>query len=335
MRDVGITTTLPVEVILAAGRRPVDLNNRFIGSDRAQARVELAEQRGFPRTICSWVKGLYGTILEDGIRTVVGVTQGDCSLTHALLEVLHTEGVEVVRFEYPYDRDEATLEREIARFEKAFGVRRAATEEVRADLAPARADLAAVDEAMGHGLRAGLSQRAHLAILSGSDLGGDAERFASDVAALREELEGAEARDREFAGVRLALAGVPPIVDGLFEHTERRGARIVVSEMAREFAMIRPGAASVVAQYGAYTYPYDVFYRVEELGRVCRRRRVDGVIHYVQSFCYRGVQDRILKESIGLPVLTLECDRPGPLDGSSVTRLEAFIEMLDEKRGGK
>ena len=72
-REVGITTTLPVEVLLAAGLAPVDLNNRFVASDRAAARVELAERRGFPRNVCAWVKGIYGTMIEEGIPTVVGV----------------------------------------------------------------------------------------------------------------------------------------------------------------------------------------------------------------------------------------------------------------------
>ena len=37
---------------------------------------------------------------------------------------------------------------------------------------------------------------------------------------------------------------------------------------------------------------------------------------------------------MGVPVLALEFDRPGRLDGRSLTRLEAFIEVL-EGRGLK
>jgi benzoyl-CoA reductase/2-hydroxyglutaryl-CoA dehydratase subunit BcrC/BadD/HgdB len=327
---VGITTTLPIEVILAAGRRPVDLNNRFVAGGRAKARVELAETRGFPRTVCSWVKGLYGTVLEEGITTVVGVTQGDCSLTHALLEVLQTEGVEVVRFEFPYARSEESLDAEIARLEATFGTDRSATERERASLVSLRADLARIDEAMAGCRGAGLASRAHGALLSGSDLdGGERERFESAVHAFADEIERSPAAQ---GPVRIALAGVPPIVDDLFEQVEEAGGRIVLSEMAREFAMVRRGQGSIVEQYAAYTYPYDVFYRADTLKAACSARAVEGVVHYVQSFCYRGVQDRIIRERIGLPVLTLECDRPGTLDGSSVTRLEAFVEMLNERR---
>ncbi|HEC79751.1 MAG TPA: 2-hydroxyacyl-CoA dehydratase, partial [Firmicutes bacterium] len=40
---VGITTTLPVEVIFSAGMVPVDLNNMFIGREDAYQMVEGAE----------------------------------------------------------------------------------------------------------------------------------------------------------------------------------------------------------------------------------------------------------------------------------------------------
>ena len=52
MRRIGITTTLPVEVVYAAGCVPVDLNNIFITSPDAPRLVAEAEQKGFPRTAC-------------------------------------------------------------------------------------------------------------------------------------------------------------------------------------------------------------------------------------------------------------------------------------------
>jgi len=325
-RTVGITTSVPVEVLLAAGAVPVDLNNRFMASGRAPERVELAERRGFPRNVCAWVKGLYGTVIEEGIRTVVGVTQGDCSLTHALLEVLQTEGVEVIPFEFPYSRDAGALEREIARFEERFGVSRDGSEKAREGLAPLRRDLAEVDRRMGAGLGPGLAARAHALLLSGSDFGGgDPGPFAIEVKAFLDEAEGAAGKSADRP--RLALAGIPPIVDDLFEHVERLGARVVLSEMPREFAMSRP-AESIVSQYLAYTYPYDIFHRLSGLLNETTERSARAIVHYVQSFCFRGVHDRLLREGAGVPVLTLECDRPGALDGRSVTRLEAFMETL-------
>ncbi|MBN2712774.1 MAG: hypothetical protein JXR97_10150, partial [Planctomycetes bacterium] len=59
---VGITTTVPVEVLFAAGRVPLDLNNIFVADDKACQLVERAEQAGFPQSTCAWIKGLYGVI---------------------------------------------------------------------------------------------------------------------------------------------------------------------------------------------------------------------------------------------------------------------------------
>jgi len=79
---VGLTTTIPVEVILAAGLVPVDLNNMFITAPDAKQRVARAEAAGFPRTICAWVKGIYTSLRENPeFRTVIVATQGDCSYT--------------------------------------------------------------------------------------------------------------------------------------------------------------------------------------------------------------------------------------------------------------
>jgi hypothetical protein len=46
---IGFTTTIPVEVVLAAGFRPVDLNNIFIG-DADLSRMVGGGGRGPPRT---------------------------------------------------------------------------------------------------------------------------------------------------------------------------------------------------------------------------------------------------------------------------------------------
>ena len=60
---VGLTTTIPVEVVLAANLTPVDLNNLFIADPLALARVSQAEAAGFPRTLCAWIKGIYAALM--------------------------------------------------------------------------------------------------------------------------------------------------------------------------------------------------------------------------------------------------------------------------------
>ncbi|MCP4363728.1 MAG: 2-hydroxyacyl-CoA dehydratase, partial [Planctomycetes bacterium] len=57
--SVGITTTVPIEIIFASGRVPVDLNNIFITDDDPSWLVEKAEGAGLPRNNCAWIKGLH------------------------------------------------------------------------------------------------------------------------------------------------------------------------------------------------------------------------------------------------------------------------------------
>jgi benzoyl-CoA reductase/2-hydroxyglutaryl-CoA dehydratase subunit BcrC/BadD/HgdB len=75
-----------------------------------------------------------------------------------------------------------------------------------------------------------------------------------------------------------------------------------------------------------------VFGRIADIRREIERRRIHGVIHYVQAFCFRQMEDLILRKTLGVPVLTLEGDRPGPVDARTATRLESFLEMLASRQ---
>jgi len=119
---VGFTTTIPLEIVIAAGRRPVDLNNIFITDPACQSFIDEAEMAGFPRNCCGWIKGLYSAALHHGIREIIAVTEGDCSNTKALMEVLQLQGIATVPFAYPYDRSPTALKLEIDRLAEHFGV---------------------------------------------------------------------------------------------------------------------------------------------------------------------------------------------------------------------
>jgi len=322
-RVVGITTTVPMEILLAAGLRPLDLNNAFITSDDPGTMVAEAERAGFPRTMCAWVKGLYAAVHRLAVRRVVAVVEGDCSNTQALMEILESEGVEVVDFAYPWRRDAAALERQLARLAERFGTSLAAAEAVKTQLDPVRATVHEIDRRTWETGQVTGAENFYWTV-NCSDFLGEPDRFDAEAQAFL-----AEASRRPPAGgpVRLGLLGVPPICTDLFERLAEMGAAVVLNEMPRQFAMPGP-SATLLEQYSRYTYPYDIFFRLDDARRECRRRGVTGVVHYVQSFCYRQLQDRLVRERMGLPVLTLECDRPGPLDAASRTRLEAFIEML-------
>ena len=119
MHRIGITTTMPIEIVLAGGCIPIDLNNLFISQDCMRL-VHEAEIQGFPRNFCSWIKGIYSITLQEKISHIIAVTQGDCSNTQALMETLSLEGVTTIPFAYPYDRDQELLKLQMERLLRAF-----------------------------------------------------------------------------------------------------------------------------------------------------------------------------------------------------------------------
>ncbi len=330
MAEVGLTTTIPVEAILAAGETPVDLNNIFITDPDPQALVNQAELDGYPRNACGWIKGIYAAALRRGIEKVVAVTQGDCSQTHALMETLQAAGVEIIPFAYPYDRDRQLLAAQIQRFMDHFGVNEDQVQRAREKLRPVRELVGRIDElTWKEGKVAGAEN--HYYQVCCSDFNGDVETFFQEAQQFYQE---ASQRPARQAPIRLGFMGVPPIITDLYEFTESRGAPVIFNETQRQFTMIDSLDEDLVTQYQRYTYPYDVFGRIADVNRQVKLRRLDGVIHYTQTFCFRQIEDLLIRPRVNCPVLSLEGDRPGPIDARNKLRLEAFVEMLS-MRGGQ
>ena len=129
--------------------------------------------------------------------------------------------------------------------------------------------------------------------------------------------------------LRLAYIGVPSVyARELYPYLERHGARVVFNEIQRQFAMPRPGK-SLAEQYSSYTYPYSIYQRLGDIKTELQRRKVDGIIHYVQAFCHRGIGDIIFRDTIDLPILTLEGNNEFFLSNHIKTRIEAFLDMLE------
>lgn len=320
---VGFTTSIPVELLFAGGHVPVDLNNVFIGSESPAELIRTAERDGFPRNCCGWIKGIYGVVREHGFRDIVAVTQGDCSYTQALMEVLRHRGVNAVPFAFPFDRDPAFLDNELRKLAERFGARMEDGELWKKRLDRVRAAAHEIDRLTWQtGQVAGGEN--HLWLVGCSDFEGDPDRYESRARAFLAE---ASSRPPRPAGPRIGFVGVPPIVSGLHEAFEETGASVVFNEVARQFAM--PGRSSTLAeQYLGYTYPYSIFERLEDIRAEIARRSIDGIVHYVQSFCFRQIEDILLREEIGIPVLTLEGENPGPVDERTRIRIQAFVEML-------
>lgn len=322
-RAVGITSTVPLEVIFAAGLEPVDLNNRFITHRKRRVMVERAEASGFPVNICAWIKGIYEYAIEAGIRRVVGVRQGDCSNTHALMEAFEDAGIETIPFDYPVSRDAGDLRKAIAEFARWLGTNPQAAEKMRRAMSGLRGKLEYLDElTWREGKVTGTEN--HIWLINSSDMQGNWKVFEKSLDGF---LDRAGRRRTSPRRPRLGFVGIPPVVDDLHEVLESRGAAVVYNEFQRQFSM--PGKhGSLVEQYLSYTYPYGTSERIKDIANEAARRKLDGVVHYVQSFCFRQLADRAVRNALRAPVLTLECDRPGQLDARSLTRVEAFLELV-------
>ncbi len=327
MKKIGITTTVPVEVLMAAGYIPIDLNNLFIASADYNKYIDIAERDGFPKSMCAWIKGIYGACLENGITEIIGVTEGDCSNTKVLLEVLKSKGVKGHPFAFPHSHTRESVHREIEKFMGMFGVSMDEVEKIRQKINILRKDAVRLDELTYlEGKADGFEN--HLFQLCLSDFDGDMERYGI---LLRSKVEEIEKRDENSKRLRLGYLGVPPMQGDLHHFVEKFDARFVYNEVQREFAFPRAiEAENIFEQYYDYTYPYDMEYRLRDVIEQVKERKLDGIIHYTQAFCHRAIEDIILKERLDIPILNIEGDKLNTLDARTKLRLEAFLDMLHD-----
>ena len=219
------------------------------------SRVSAAEEEGWPRTVCAWIKGIYTTLqLQPDIQTVIVVTQGDCSNTHALMELLEAEGRAIIPFQFPYPRNRELLQAQIEDLIIACGTEWLAVIRTWRQLAPIRAGLAELDRLTWETGQVSGAQNFQWLIAS-SDFNSNLETFDRE---LDEVLAAARCRPCRRDGVRLGLIGIPPIFTDLFVYLEELEAQVVFQEIPRQFSM--PYACrDLTEQYLRYTYPYDIF----------------------------------------------------------------------------
>lgn len=329
MKKIGITTTIPIEILLAADCQPVDLNNVFITDPSPERLVSTAERAGFPLNCCSWIKGIYGVCLERGIDTVLGVTTGDCSNTIMLLEVLKLKGLKVIPFAYPDRPDTRRMQRTLQELAAEMGTTLEAAGKIRDELKEGRRRALELDRLTWEaGLVSGGEN--HQWLVAASDFNQDYGEYCRQ---LGDFLAGCRRRaPYPDDWLRIAYIGVPSVYGrDLYQYLEANRARVVFNEIQRQFAMPEPGE-SLAEQYSRYTYPYSISGRLEDITAELRQRRVDGVIHYVQAFCHRGIGDIIFRDTLKLPILTLEGNDDFSLTHHVKTRLEAFLDMLAHRR---
>ena len=313
-----------MEVIFAAGHIPVDLNNVFITND-SSAKVQNAELKGFPRTFCSWIKGNYIAALSTNPDLIIGIVEGDCSNSNSLLDIFTEDHFPVYRFSFPADKNYEDLDKEITRLEDYFGVSRKETLQAKQRLDKIRRKLIILDEwTWKERLVSGLEN--HFWLVNSSDFMGNPDRYESKLDAF---LTKAKKRDPLPAKLRLAYLGVPPIYKNIYETIIELGGDVLFNEVQRQFSMpyLLP---DIVSQYLAYTYPYSVFDRLQDIKRELERRQIEAVISYTQSFCHLQLDNLLLRKHIDLPFLTLEGDQPEDIDARTLLRLESFFEVHSE-----
>ncbi|AKL96370.1 benzoyl-CoA reductase/2-hydroxyglutaryl-CoA dehydratase subunit, BcrC/BadD/HgdB [Clostridium aceticum] len=328
MKRVGLTTTVPVEILLAAGVRPVDLNNIFVTSGKALDLIEAAEIDGFPRNICAWIKGLYATAIAEEIDTIIGVTEGDCSNTKSLIEVWQSKGIDVISFGFPQKRQYEEMLQAVDGLMRHFQVNIEAVEEIKRKLYPIRQRVKYLDELTWKYNKATGFEN-HLWQVSCSDFNGDPQQFLVDLEKVIGSIE--KRTPFEDKEVRLGYIGVPPIVEDLYTLIENNQGRVVYNEVQKAFTMAENNVDVDIHQmYLNFTYPYDLQTRLRDIKTAIIERKLDGMIHYTQSFCHRGIEDIVIKKELDLPILTIEGDLPGKADARTKLRIESFLDMLKD-----
>ncbi|MCF7912840.1 MAG: 2-hydroxyacyl-CoA dehydratase [Candidatus Cloacimonetes bacterium] len=325
MMKIGFTTSFPLEPLLAAGHQVIDLNNIFITGKSVEL-VLKAEKQGYPRNICSWIKGIYGAAAGAEFDYVMGIIQGDCSNTHSLLMNLADNGQKILYFSFPFDRDKTKLAKEIEQLENYFGVNRAQTMKVKANLDKIRRKLVTLDELTWQSGQV-TGEENHYWLVNASDFGGNYRNYEAELDVF---LAKAKMRELSKPKLRLGFLGVPPIFSDLYEYLESEGAQVVYNEIQRQFAMPYL-KEDIVEQYWHYTYPYSINERLADIRIEVERRKLDGVISYTQSFCHRQIDNILIRKYLKVPVLTLEGDQPGVLEARSKLRIESYLDMLRYK----
>ena len=286
MKKIGITTTVPIEILLAAGYQPVDLNNVFITDSNPDKLINIAERTGFPLNCCSWIKGIYGVCVSHGIDTVLCVTTGDCSNTIMLMEVLELKKFKVIPFAFPDKPDTVKVQYALEMLAESLGTTLTDADKVRDELKPTRRLTGKLDELTWRDNHVS-SYENHLWLLSTSDFNRDLYKYQHQLKQLIEECE--QRRSYPDNWLRLGYIGVPPVfASDFYNYLEANEAHIVFNEIQRQFAMPAPGK-SLAEQYKNYTYPYSIYGRVKDIKKETKRRQIDGIIQIGRASCRERV----------------------------------------------
>jgi benzoyl-CoA reductase/2-hydroxyglutaryl-CoA dehydratase subunit BcrC/BadD/HgdB len=323
---VGLTHTIPLEILVASKRQTQDLNRLFLDDTNPQGLLEEAELAGFPQQVCNTTKGIYGAALRHGINELIVATASNCSHPGALIDILSLHDIKIVPFHYPQDRSPDSLAHEIKKLARHFNASPVEINQARIRLNTIREKVHEIDRLSWQENKVSGAENHHY-LLATSDMKGEPERFEREVDQFLGKLDKRQPRKET---VRLAFLGAPPLCSNLYETLEELGARVVYNEIQHQTSM--PYLCdSLVEQYRSFTPTYDIFTRLEEIGQQLEIRQVHGIIHSPTTSCSGRVEDLLFRQQLKLPLLTLRTDRVGPLDTHSRMLVTDFNNRLQEQ----
>lgn len=343
----------PEELVLAADGISIGL------CGGAQFTVPTGEQV-LPRNLCPLIKSLVGFKLDricpyfQAVDFLIGETT--CDGKKKTWEILD-EYVPTYVMELPQKKEPADLalwEGEINRLREEIEHRsgcQITTDRLATGIRQANARRAALE-------RLYRARQADPAPISGKDsllisqlaFFDDPERFTDQVNALCEELEERIAKGEGISqkgAPRLVITGTPMALPywKLHHLVETAGATIVAEETCtgtRYFAgqvaedgqtveeQVKNLAQRLTAINCACFTPNPG--RAEDILRLVRETKADGVIYFSLQFCQPfGVEGRLVEKALqeaGVRVLRLESDYSEEDTGQLQTRIEAFLEMI-------
>lgn len=169
-----------------------------------------------------------------------------------------------------------------------------------------------------------------------------AERFSELVRIVLEEADKSDSSPTAQVGAPIILSGIVPEPMEVFDALVEMGARVVADDFASCGRRLYPAGLSdePFRRMGERlqggppdpTRGSPIQARIQHLLKLVRERGAKGVVFYDVKFCEPEQFDvPLLREALkenGVPSIALEVDLSAQLSGQTVTRLEAFVEML-------
>lgn len=327
----GLSSTLPIEVIYAAGRFPVDLNNIFITSKNTDEILKSAHNM-LSRTICAWTLGVLTEAVSLKLPECVIVTEGDCAHTIPMLAILRDNGISTIPFEFPIDREFSKIKAEILKLIKHYKISVSDCEAVKEKFDKTRMILKEIDE-LTYKENKVTGFENHLFLISASDFETSPDEFHKKALKF---LGSARKRQSEKPELRIGYTGMPPIFSNFYDYISSLGCEIVFNETQKQFSLIDGIGLDIFHAYQNYTYPYTFSARLKDIKKAVEERELDCLIHYVQSFCFHQIEDKMLRDGIkNIPILTLEGDRPGILNENDKLKIESFVTNVIKSKKKK